>query len=476
MAELVAALVLVPLAWASAAFVLGPGRGGRLAVLGLGVQSLLALRLAGALGEGLPILTPAGGWDVPLGIEFAIDGLAVTMLLLTQFLGLALALYARAYFDAGDPERRYIWPLLGLLIAGLDALFVTADLFNAYVTLEIVGLAAVGLVGAGGEARRVRAALRYLFATLVGSSCYLLGVALIYGAYGAVSFSTLAPFLAAELPRAVQAAGVLMLVGLMIKSALLPFHGWLPPAHGSASTPVSALLSALVVKAAFYLILRLWLTLFAAQGAALAWLPAVLGAAAVLWGSWRAITAVRLKTLVAYSTVAQLGYLFLVFPLLAGVVALQAVMMQVVAHGLAKAAMFAAAGILVTASGQDRVAGLQGMAQQRPLTLGAFALAGVTLMGLPPSAGFLAKWLLIESALGAGQWSIVAVVLAGGLLAAIYVFRVLREAMLEAAPATGAQPVPRSLEWVAFTLAGASVLLGLRGGELISLLAPGAGT
>jgi len=193
----------------------------------------------------------------------------------------------------------------------------------------------------------------------------------------------------------------------------------------------------------------------------------------VLWGSWRAITAVRLKMLVAYSTVAQLGYLFLVFPLLAGAAAMQAVVMQIVAHGLAKAAMFAAAGVLVSASRQDRVAGLQGMAHHLPLTIAAFALAGVTLMGLPPSAGFLAKWLLIQSAFAAGQWGIVAVVLAGGLLAAVYVFRVLRQALMEAPTARPISPVPRTLEWVAFALAGASVLLGFRAGDLLGLLTPG---
>ena len=473
MPESVAGLVLIPLTWAGLAFALGPGRGGRAALAGLVVQGGLALQLAMAVNDRRSAHVAAGGWDAPLGIELAVDGLSATMLLLTQLIGLSLVIYARAYFGAADPERRYFWPLVGLLIAGLNALFITADLFNAYVTLEIVGLAAVGLVGAGGEAQRVGAALRYLFATLLGSAFYLLGVALMYGAYGTVSFSSLAPLLTAEMSVAVLMAGGLMLAGLMIKSALLPFHGWLPPAHGSASTPVSALLSALVVKAAFYLILRLWLDLFAAQGAPLAWLPALLGACAVLWGSWRAITAVRLKMLVAYSTVAQLGYLFLVFPLLAGAAAMQAVVMQIVAHGLAKAAMFAAAGVLVSASRQDRVAGLQGMAHHLPLTIAAFALAGVTLMGLPPSAGFLAKWLLIQSAFAAGQWGIVAVVLAGGLLAAVYVFRVLRQALMEAPTARPISPVPRTLEWVAFALAGASVLLGFRAGDLLGLLTPG---
>lgn len=469
-------LILLPLFWASAAFLLGTARGGRLAVVALAVQCLLALALARQLVADGPRTHAVGGWGAPLGIDLAADGLSAIMLLLTQAVALALAVYARAWFARDSAALRHFWPLAGFLVAGMNALYLSADLFNLYVTLEIVGLAAVALVAAGGDAGRIAAALRYLFATLLGSGAYLLGVALIYGAYGTVSIATLTPLLSDAAPTAVWLAGGLMLVGLMLKSALFPFHFWLPPAHGGAPAPVSALLSALVVKASFYLILRLWLGPLAPLAAAAAWLPALFGAAAILYGSAMAIRTPRLKLLVAWSTVAQLGYLFLIFPLLGTEpAALQAGAMQAVAHGLAKAAMFAAAGVVILATGDDAVDGVAGIAEHLPLTLFAFALAGVTLMGLPPSGGFLAKWLLIDAALAGGHGLLVAVILAGGLLAAIYVFRVLRQAFL-AAPATATlRPVPRTLEWAAFALAAASVLLGLRGIELTRLLAVGSG-
>ena len=346
----------------------------------------------------------------------------------------------------------------------------SADLFNLYVTLELVGLGAVALVAAGGGAQQVAAALRYLFATLVGSGAYLLGVALIYGVYGTVSIATLLPLVTDDAPRLAWIAGGLMVAGLMLKTALFPFHFWLPPAHGGAPAPVSALLSALVVKASFYLILRLWLGPLQAVLPTFAWLMALLGSAAIFWGSWQAIRAVKLKRLIAYSTVAQLGYLFLIFPLLAVPGALQAGVMQVFAHGLAKAGMFAAAGVLIKATGQDTVAGLAGAVERLPVTMFAFGLAGMTLMGLPPSSGFLAKWLIIEAALAQGHWIIAVVVLAGGLLAAVYVLRVLRQAFLLTPASATLTPVPRTLEWSAFALAAASVLLGLRGVELMQLL------
>ena len=463
-------LLLLPLAWATLAFVLGPGRGAWLAIAGLAAQFALAVDLARKVAAGGVAAHVVGGWGAPLGIDLAADGLSAAMLLLTQGVALPLAIHARAYFKAGDPAGVWFWPLLGFLLAGLNALFVSADLFNLYVTLELVGLAAVGLVAAGGGTQQVAAALRYLFATLLGSGAYLLGVALLYGAYGTVSSATLLPLVTAEAPRLVWIAAGLMVTGLLLKTALFPFHFWLPPAHGGAPAPVSALLSALVVKASFYLILRLWLGPLQALLPSFAWLLALLGAAAIFWGSWQAIRAVKVKRLIAYSTVAQLGYLFLIFPLLPAPGALQAGVMQVFAHGLAKAGMFAAAGVMIKATGQDTVAGLAGAVERLPVTFFAFGLAGMTLMGLPPSSGFLAKWQIIDAALAQGHWVIAVVALAGGLLAAVYVFRVLRQAFLQAPVPDTATAVPRTLEWTAFALAAASVLLGLRGVELMQLV------
>lgn len=466
-------LIVLPLAWAGIAFLAGPGRGGRLAILALVAQLALALELGADLTESGARMHAVGGWGAPLGIDLLADGLAVVMLLLTQAVALPIAIYAHAYFaDAHHRhEATWFWPLAGFLIAAMNALFLSADLFNLYVTLELLGLAAVGLVAVGGGAAQIAAAMRYLLVSLVASGAYLMGVALIYGIYGTVSIATLTPLVAVHIPLAVWLAAGLMVAGLMAKTALFPFHFWLPPAHGGAPAPVSALLSALVVKASFYLILRLWLGPFAALAETTAWLAGVLGAAAILWGSWYALRTRHIKRLVAWSTVAQLGYLFLVFPLLAADgLALQAGVMQAVAHGLAKAAMFAAAGVLMLATGRDTLDGLAGVAGRVPLTLFAFGLAGVTIMGLPPSGGFLAKWLLIDAALVSGQWGWVVLIIVGGLLAAGYVFRVLRQAFLLAPEDTRFHPVPRRLEWMAFGLAVASVLLGLRGAELVALL------
>ena len=473
-------LIVLPLVWGTLAFVLGPGRGARLAIGAVALQCLLTLQLAGQLLDSGERVYAVGGWGAPLGIDLMADGLAAVMLLMAQAVALPLAVYARSYFAASPKGRELFWPIFGILLAALNALFLSADLFNLYVTLELLGLAAVGLVAIAGGKQPVIAAMRYLLATLLGSGAYLLGVALIYGVYGSVSVAVLTPLIHAEAPLAVTLAAALMLLGLMLKTALFPFHFWLPPAHGGAPAPVSALLSALVIKATFYLVLRLWLDVFEPlTTVAAAQLLGILGAAAILWGSWLALTQTRLKMLVAYSTVAQIGYLFLLFPLAtlvppdAADSAVQGGVMQAVAHGLAKAAMFAAAGSMIVATGRDDISRLGGVGAHLPLTLFTFGLAGVTLMGLPPSGGFSAKWLLLGSALASGQWWWVAVMIAGGLLTAAYVFKVLRRAFLPVAEGDRVTQVPRMLEFSAFALALASILLGLFGAPLLELLTVG---
>lgn len=469
-------LILLPFFWATAAFLLGPGRGGRLAIVALTVQLGLALILASEV-EGSPRIYGIGGWEAPLGIELMADGLSCIMLLLVQVVALPIAFYARAYFAAHPEGVRYFWPLTGYLLGAMNALFLSADLFNLYVTLELVGLAAVGLVAAKGSAGSITAALRYLLATLLGSGAYLLGVALFYGVYGSVSISVLTELVTEEAPLAIMLASVLMVVGLMLKTALFPFHFWLPPAHGGTPAPVSALLSALVIKASFYLVARLWLSVLMPLTTPIAaQLVGVLGAAAIFWGSFMALKQSRLKMLVAYSTVAQIGYLFLLFPLLthtppeAAQSAVQGVAMQALAHGLAKAAMFAAAGAVILSIDGDDIEHLGGISSRLPLTLFSFALAGVTLMGLPPSSGFLAKWLLIDGAISSGQWIWVVVMIAGGLLTAAYVFKVLRNAFLQAEQSAHFRKLPRMVEWPAFFLAVASLALGFGGNQVLYLL------
>ncbi len=403
-----------------------------------------ALMVMVRVAEGGVQVSAIGGWGAPLGILLRADGLAAALLVMANLVALAVSLYAPGYFGRSPMGERF-WPLWMLLWAALNGLFLAGDLFNLYVTLELLGLSAAALGALSGQRAAVEANLRYLLVGLLGSLTYLLGVALIYTALGTLDLEQAAESLG-QGPVA-WVAFALMTGGLLLKAALFPLHFWLPPAHANAPAPVSAALSALVVKAAFYLVLRLWLDLFGpVTGAAATQVLGILGAGAVLWGSWRALRAERLKLLAAYSTVAQLGYLFLFFPLLAALPQgdahdqlLGAAVLLALTHGFAKASLFLCAGLLQKAAGHDRIDDLSAATQALPVVTLGVALAGVGLIGLPPSGTFTAKWMLLTAAIELGQWWWVPVVMIGTLLAAAYVFRVLGHAFA-AAPRHGNAP------------------------------------
>lgn len=406
-----------------------------------------------------------GGWAAPLGIGWHVDGLSAALLLMNAAVALAGAVFHAARPRGRVPVRdpRFFWPLWLFLWGGLNALFLSADVFNLYVALEFVSIASVGLIGlAGGSAQA--AAWRYLLATLLGSTLYLLGVALLYGRYALLDFTLLAD--AIEPNGVTTVAAALMTLGLLLKAAVFPLHFWLPAAHGRAPPAVSAVLSAVVIAAAYYLLVRLWFGPFRPLlGAEVAVLLGLLGSATVLWGGLQALLQRHLKMLIAHSTVSQLGYGLLVFPLAVGGAQAQAwtgAVMLVLAHGLAKAALFLAAGSIVLRHGIGRLEALGGDQQGALVAWVAFALASTSLVGLPPTGGFVGKWWLAQAALVSGGYFWLMVLMLGTVLTAAYLWRAL-QAAVRPGWETGAGPSDLSpaLGYSALVLALGAVALGL---------------
>jgi multicomponent Na+:H+ antiporter subunit D len=338
----------------------------------------------------------------------------------------------------------------------------------------LLTFAAVPLVCLDGRAETLQAALRYLLFALLGSVLYLVGTALLYGAYGTLDIVLLSQRVHAE-PATLVAAS-LMTVGLLAKTALFPLHLWLPPAHAGAPPAGSAVLSALVVKGSFFIVIRLWFDVMpAVPGFAATQLIAALGAAAILFGSIVALRQERLKLLIAYSTLAQIGYLFLIFPLafapasgqLHNGGALSGGVLQVISHATAKAAMFMSAGLIYAALGHDRIAGLAGIGRALPMSVLAFALGGLALIGVPPGGAYLAKELLLQAAGETEQWWWAVVIQAGGIFTSAYLVLVLAHALAPAdKPVTLRAHVLRAdVPWyqeaAALSLALCSLLLGL---------------
>jgi multicomponent Na+:H+ antiporter subunit D len=482
---LLAAMVLLPLGGATLAALL-PGRGRQVGLGTAVVVVVLASATAVEVARSGPLHLELAGWGAPLGIDLRADGLSAAMLAMTALVGAAATVYGSGSDAAGG--RPLFWPLWLALWAGLNSVYVSGDLFNTYVALELVGLSAVALVALGGRDAHAPA-LRYLFVAVLGSLAYLLGVALVYAEAGTLDIVQAGERL--DGGTAAVTALAAMALGLSLKTALFPLHAWLPEAHSAAPSAVSPVLSALVVKASFFVLVRVWFVVLGGDATpAAAQLLGALGTVAVVWGAVLALRQARLKRVVAYSTVAQVGYLFLVFPLAApgigtavGSTAWQAAaagwtgaLGLALAHGLAKAAMFMSAGTLALAHGGDRLVDLRGAATRMPMSTLTFALAGVSLAGLPPTFGFVGKWQLLQAGLLSGQWWWLPVLLLGGLLTAAYTVRVLGATTGRPGDGTELRPlahVPRRMEVAALSMAALAVALGVASSGLLELLGVG---
>jgi formate hydrogenlyase subunit 3/multisubunit Na+/H+ antiporter MnhD subunit len=490
-APLLVLSIVVPLAGVLLAFAAGGRHVERIALatmpLGLAIAAAIAI---GMRQMGAPLVYLLGGWTPPLGVALRADGLSAVMLAIAAVVICAVGVFARADFRTPDgaAETRApfaFWILLLAVWGALNTVFLGGDLFTLYVALELLTFAAVPLVCLDGRAETLRAALRYLLFALLGSILYLAGTVLLYGSYGTLDIVLLSQRIHAGPATLVAAA--LMTVGLLAKTALVPLHLWLPPAHAGAPAAASAVLSALVVKGSFFIVVRLWFDVMPAlPGFTAAQLLAALGAAAIVLGSIVALRQERLKLLIAYSTLAQIGYLFLMFALafdpgsarLHSGGALAGGMLQAISHATAKAAMFMTAGLIYATLGHDRITGLAGVGRALPVSVTAFAVAGFALIGVPSSGAYVAKELLLQAAAETGQWWWVVVIQAGGIFTSGYVVLVLAHALAPAdQPVTPRAPVSRISEAAALALALCSLLLGLIPWELyLSIPAAAAST
>lgn len=466
---LLALAIILPLAGLVPLLLLGPRAGERSALALAGLGLILAIVIALQVWwSGTPALYHLGGWRPPLGIALRADGVSSVMLVMSAAVFCGISLFASTGRDPASPFPPTYWMLSLCAASGLNLAFLAQDLFTLYVALELLTFAAVPLVCLDGKAAQLQAALTYLLFALLGSLLYLLGAVLVYGMTGTLDITLAAQRLATD-SSGTGIALALMSAGLAAKAALFPLYLWLPPAHAGAPPAASALLSALVIKAPIFLLLRVWLGLAPADLAEQAApVLAVLGTGAILFCGILALAQSRLKLLIAYSTAAQIGYVFLMLPLVKSSGPLSIVealawtggFLHLVAHAFSKAAMFIAAGVIAEALGHDRIGALGGAAHAVPLSVAAFAIGGLSLMGLPPSGGFVAKVMLLTAAVKQGVPWIAVVVLLGGLLAGGYVLRVVVSALQRPEEEVSVVKIPLRRQSMALVLAIAAIVLG----------------
>jgi multicomponent Na+:H+ antiporter subunit D len=382
---------------------------------------------------------PFGNWPPPIGIEYRIDAANGLVALLVSAVAAFVLPWARSINDHEVPERQGVFYALFLLaFSGLMGITLTGDAFNVFVFLEISSLATYALVAHGWDRRALLAAFRYLIMGTVGATFLLIGIGFLYMMTGTLNMADLADRLPeVQDTRTVRAALAFIFVGLGLKLALFPLHLWLPNAYAYAPSFITTFLAATATKVALYVMLRFAFTVFGADYSFSALpLSAVLLALAIAGmfaGSWVAMFQRNIKRLLAYSSVAQVGYMVLGVAL-ATTAGVTAGILHLFNHALMKGALFMALGTVFWRAGSVRLDRLAGIGREMPWTMTAFALAGLSLIGVPLTAGFVSKWYLVLAALEAGQPWLVALIMVTSLMAVYYVWRIVEAAWFTPVP------------------------------------------
>ncbi|MGW0824378.1 monovalent cation/H+ antiporter subunit D family protein [Streptomyces sp. NPDC002845] len=387
-----------------------------------------------------------GDWQAPYGIEFVVNGFNTPVLLLVSLSAAVVAVYSRRSVEAELDARRapLLYACLCLTLAGLLGLAITGDVFNAFVFLEISSLSTYTMIAMGRRRQALLASFRYLVIGTIGATFVLIGIGLAYAVTGTLNMADLAQRLTGSHDnRALQAAVVFVFVGLAVKMAVFPLHAWLPAAYGEAPSVVSTFVAATGTKVAIYVFCRFAFTVFGASlvfGAMpvdrIGLILAVLG---ILAGSAAACFQNDLRYVLAWSSVAQVGYIVAGVSL-ATTAGVSAAYLHMIMHSVTKAALFATAGLLLLRLGSVQLSALAGIGRRMPWTFAAFAVAGLGLVGVPPTAGFVSKWALVTALVEKGQWPVLVAMLAGSLLALVYIGRVVEVAWFREPP-DGVEPL-----------------------------------
>ena len=409
-----------------------------------------------------------GSWPAPWGIEYRIDAANAFMLVLLGFVAAVVAPYAWASVRVEVPrENHYLfYALYCLALAGLGGITVTGDAFNLFVFLEISSLASYVLIALDRDRRAQLAAYQYLILGTIGATFIVIGVGLLYLMTGTLNLADIATRLGdVRQSRPVLAALAFLTVGISLKAALFPLHMWLPGAYAHAPSAVSALLAATATKVSVYVLLRFYFSVFGTTSVFTA-MPMgdvllALSIAAMIVASIAAFFQSDLKRLLAYSSVAQIGYITLGVSF-ASATGLTGGIVHLFNHGVTKGAIFMLLGIVVASVGGATLARVHGLGRLMPWTSAGIVLAGLSLIGVPGTAGFVTKWYLVLAALEQGQWWLVFLIVASSLVSLMYVWRFVevayfREPRKDIAPAA----VPRSMAVPTAVLLVAVVLFGL---------------
>lgn len=417
-----------------------------------------------------------GGWPPPFGIELRLDMLNAIVLLLVTGVAAITSVYAKASVAAEIArERIYLfYALLLLNLCGLIGITVTNDAFNLFVFLEIASLSSYALIAMGHSRRALVSAFQYLIMGTIGATFILIGIGFLFVMTGTLNMTDIAQRLPPVMDtRTVKAALAFIVVGTSLKFALFPLHGWLPGAYAHAPSTVSAFIAATGGKVAIYAMIRFIFSVFGAEFAfaemPLGEILTLLAVVAMLAASATAMFQTDLKRLLAWSSIAQLGYIVLGVAL-ASAAGLTAAILHIVNHAVIKGAAFMAAGALFWQLRSTRLEDIAGLGRAMPWTATALVLAGLGLIGIPATAGFISKWYLLQALLLEQRFWLAGVILASSLFALVYVWRVVETLFLNPRADNAGiriREAPLSMQLGTWLLVLVSIALGVYAAPLI---------
>ena len=412
---LLAGPILIPLFGAALSIGLGRSRTAQrlVGVVTLLTVAVMSVVLLVRVDDDGTASVQAGGWEAPVGITLVSDRLAAIMLVVGLLMLLAVLVYA-----IGQPgaERDHVGfhPVYLILAAGVSAAFLTGDLFNLFVSFEVMLMASYVLITLGGRPEQVRTGMTYVVISLLASTLFLLTLGFVYAATGTVNLADLSSKIP-DLPAGVRSGLALLLIVVFgIKAAIFPLFFWLPDSYPTAPTPVTAVFAGLLTKVGVYALIRTQTLLFPTDTRP-GTLLLVVAALTMVVGVLGAIAQNDMKRILSFHIVSQIGYMIMGLGLFTAA-GLAGAVIYIVHHIVVKTTLFLVTGLVEQRRGTGQLATLSGLARLQPLLAVMFLLPALSLAGIPPFSGFVAKLALVESGIEAEAYAVVAISLAVSLL------------------------------------------------------------
>ena len=470
MDHLPALQVVLPLLAAPICFLIPNNRlSGLFATLVAWIAFLISITLVMATKDGVELHYSFGGWEPPWGIEYTVDTLNSYVLLIVSGIAAVVFPYSMTSIKREIPQshHRLFFTSMMLCFAGLLGMTITGDAFNLFVLLEISSLSSYTLISLGRDRRALTASFQYLIMGTIGATFILIGVGLLYALTGTLNMADLAVRISSiGESRTLQAAFTFLLVGFGLKLAMFPLHLWLPNAYAFAPSAVSAFIGSTATKVAIYALLRFLFTIFGVkfsfEAMQVHWLLMPLAVMSIMFASLVAVFQDGIKKLLAYSSVAQIGYMLLGISLF-NVTGLTATLLHLFNHALMKGGLFLALGAIAYTVGSTRIDDIKGLGKAMPFTMAAFVVGALSLIGVPLTVGFVSKWYLILATLEKGYWPLTLVILISSLIAVIYIWRVVEKAYFHSRPdgSPAISEAPVSLLIPTWILISANVYFGI---------------